>query len=333
MKKDSWDSEFRKKRFYENQRIKAEKKYNQQMNNDPFNSILSHKPRVLPHSIAIMMDLDGTCNHINDETAEKFISQVEALRQQFGGEKAYICISTHSSSARHIKQVFDYLAKYKNDDIILSNSFFYGGVYLYDYDEERYQGFGFNSNKVETFSKTYLENFALNIGWFAIIDDTLSDSVFKPYQEDKAMVGLRPGYDGSSKYDNFMYRSTATKNFEGVVELMDKYIEDIKDMSIYDIMDTQRKMQRHLSCWEVSELLRNYQFAKIVTYLNSGLADKDDFRDVYTRLYMMSQYENDKVCGPYRDYVEEILKILDNNGYLNNPIEEEKKMLLKGEEM
>lgn len=328
MKTDSWDSEFRKNRFYENQKRKALKEYNKQQENNPFCSVLRSKPKPKPVSIAVMLDLDGTCNLIDDELAEKFIDEVEVLREQFGGN-AYICISTHSSSSRHIKKVFDYLAKYKKEGIILAKSFFYGGTYDYEYDEERYEGFSFNSNKVNTFSQVYLDNKELNIGWFAIIDDSLSEDIFKPYQEFRAMVGLRPGYTGTDRYNNFMYRTTSTKNFLGVVELMDKYIEDVNDKNIFDIIDIQRKMPRHLSSWEVSELLRNYQFSEIVNYLNSGLADKDDFRDVYTRLYMMSQYENDKISGPYREYVEEILTILDNNGYLNKSLEEEKRVLLK----
>lgn len=53
MKKDSWDSEFRKKRFYENQKRKYLE--NKEEDISPINSILkSRKKTSIPRSIAIM---------------------------------------------------------------------------------------------------------------------------------------------------------------------------------------------------------------------------------------------------------------------------------------
>ena len=104
-KRDSWDSEFRKQRFYYNREKKALKKYFDQMNSSSFASVL-HTPRVKPKkSIAIMLDLDGTSNWIDDSTAEVFMKQVETLRKNFGEGKAFICISTHAHGSEAIKKV------------------------------------------------------------------------------------------------------------------------------------------------------------------------------------------------------------------------------------
>lgn len=324
MKKDSWDSEFRKKRFYENQRRKALK---ENVDISPVNYFLRNRPvPIIPRSIAIMLDLEGTCNKIKDEEAIIFMKQVDTIRKQFGNQKAYICISTHSSSSKEIKRVFDILNKYKSDDIILNTSFAFGGVYEYKYDSVTPMGFRFNANKGQTFTDYYLNDRNLNIGWFAVIDDRLSKDIYKSYQRLIPMVGLKPSGKKDEYYNNFMYRTTDTDNFSGVIELMQKYIEDIKGMNLDEVLDEQEKMKRHLSSWELNELIRNCQFRSIIEYLNSGMADEFDFKNTYVTLMLFYQ----KGLGrQYDDYITELLKILEENRALERTIDDTKKLLFK----
>lgn len=330
-RKDSWTSEYRKKKFYETRERKALKKY---LNNEnAFNPmrVLKTTPFIIPKSIAIMLDLDGTSNRIDVTTAELFMNQVDALRKQFGEEKAYICISTHAHGYEPIKRVMDELNAFAKEGIVLSRSFYYGGMYDYYTDLNFPMGIPFNMNKIETFQKTYIDNEDLNVGWFALIDDGIAADVFKSYQFEKAMVALKPGQVSPPKYNNFMYRSTSTDNFDGVVELMDEYIKDVKDMTRFDIIDKQIAMVTHLSSFEIRTLIRERKFNRLIRYLKSDKTDEDDFECTYNYLIMESSIEPFGKC--YESIIEEILNILAEKEAFNISVEEAKTLMLKKEDM
>lgn len=324
MKKDSWDSEFRKKRFYENQKRKYLE--NKEEDISPINSILkSRKKTSIPRSIAIMLDLDGTCDKITDKEAEIFMKQVDTLRKQFGNQSAYICISTHSSTSTHIKMIFDILNKYRNENIIFGTSFIRGGEYSYSFDKITPMGFLYNSDKIETFADHYLTCLGLNIGWTALIDDSLNEDIYKSFQQVIPMVGLKPSGKKDDIYNNFMYRSTDTDNFSGVIELMDKYIKDIKGMTLDDIAEEQRKMPKHLSSWELYQLLINYQFEEVVKYLNSGMADIDDFKNTYKTI--MEYPKN--ICEEYRSNIIRLLLIIEKSKVVDDCVKDTIKLIFK----
>lgn len=272
-----------------------------------------------------MLDLERTCNKITDEEAEIFMKQVDILRKQFGDESAYICISTHSSSSTYIKNVFDILSKYRNENIGFGTSFIRGGMYNYKYDSITPVDFRFNVNKVETFIEYYLENYKLNIGWIALIDDSLNEDVYKSYQNIIPMVGLKPSGKKKEHYNNFMYRTTDTDNFSGVIELMDKYIKDIKGMTLDNIIEKQRKMPRHLSSWELYQLLINYQFKEVINYLNSGMADIDDFRNSYKTI--MEYPKN--ICEEYRSDIINLLLIIEKSKLVDEYVKDTIKLIFK----
>ncbi len=330
-KRDSWDSEFRKQRFYYNREKKALKKYFDQIDSSSFASVL-HTPRVNPkRSIAIMLDLDGTSNWIDDSSAEIFMKQVENLRKHFGEGKAFLCISTHAHGSEAIKKVLDKLAPFANENIILDNAFFYGGVYAYPYDTEYHMGNFFNTNKIKTFAEHYLESEILNIGWCALIDDTISERAFKGFQNEIPMVAMKPGCTSISKYTNFMYRETCTDNFDGVIELMDSYINDIKEMDYWDILDFQREMVRHLSDFEIHDLIKNREFYKLREYLKSGMTDESDFKNTFGWLMFESKVE--PFGAQYDSYVEDILNILRENKAFTQSVSEVKALMLKNGDM
>ena len=326
MKKDSWNSEFRKKKFYENQKRKLLKQNNKD-NNIINNYLRNREPIIIPRSIAIMLDLEGTSNKITDEEAEIFMKQVETLRNQFGNANAYICISTHSSTSTHIKMVFDILNKYRNENIIFGTSFIYGGMYSYEYNSITPVDFRFNVNKVETFIEYYLENYKLNIGWIALIDDSLNEDVHKSYQNIIPMVGLKPSGKKEDYYNNFMYRTTDTDNFSGVIELMDEYIKDIKGMTLDDIIEEQRKMPRHLSSWELYQLLINYQFEEVIKYLNYGMADSDDYKNTYKTI--MEYHKN--ICEEYRGDIINLLLIIEKSKLVEEYVKDTIKLIFKND--
>lgn len=324
MKKDSWDSEFRKKRFYENQRRKTLKENFEDISS--INSILkSRKKTSIPRSIAIMLDLEKTCDKITDKEAEIFMKQVDTLRKQFGNESAYICISTHSRTSTHIKMVFDILNKYRNENIGFGTSFIYGGKYSYSFDSVTPMGFLYNSDKIQTFTDHYLHS--LNVGWFALIDDSLNEDVYKSFQHSIPMIGLKPSGRKEDIYNNFMYRTTDTDNFSGVIELMDEYVKDIKGMTLNDIAEEQRKMPRHLSSWELYQLLINYQFEEVIKYLNSGMADSDDYKNTYKTImeYPKNIYEE------YRSLIINLLLIIEKSKLVKEYVKDTIKLIFKND--
>lgn len=330
-KKDSWTSEFRKKRFYENRERKALKAYLNNVNVFNPMRVVNSKPFIIPKSIAIMLDLDGTSNRIDSKTAELFMKQVDALRVQFGEEKAYICISTHAHGYEPIKRVMDELNAFATEGIVLSRSFYYGGMYDYVTDSNFPMGIPFNLNKIETFQKSYIDNENLNVGWFALIDDGIADNVYKSYQFEEAMVALKPGHVSPPKYNNFMYRCTSTDNFDGVVELMDEYIKDVEGMTRFDIIDKQMDMVTHLSSFEIHSLIRERKFNSLLRYLKSDKTDDDDFECTYSYLIMESSKE--PFGNYYEGVIEEILTVLAEKEAFTLSVEEAKTLMLRKEDM
>ncbi len=330
MKKDSWDSQYRKKRFYEKQAIKALKKENQAFEKDSFISVLRSEPKVIPKSIAIMLDLDGTSNWMNESSAEIFMKQIDLLRKRFGNQKAYICISTHSSTPNNIKKVLDELNKFATDGIILGYSFYYGGLYDYQTDVSYYRSVPFNLNKIETFSDFYLNDENLNIGWFAIADDSLTGDVIKEYQYSKPMVGLKPVHY-SKKDNNFMFRSTDTDNIMGVIELLDDYIKDTQDMDYDDVLEKQRKMVIYISPWECNKLIQKRQFDILFKYLQSDIASKEDCKGIYN--WLVNENSLTPFESMYQSYIVKILGILSEKGAFDESIEDVKKLFFDRKEM
>ena len=327
-KKDSWDSEFRKRRFYYNKEKKALKIFGKEQL-EVFPSVLTSSRVSVPKSIAIMLDLDGTSNHIDAETAEIFIKQVDTLRKQFGGEKAFICISTHAHGPEPIKRVLDELAVFVNDDIVLGNSFYFGGVYEYGTDTCYNMSGLFNMKKIQTFQDHYLKSENLNIGWFALIDDTISNTVYKTFQYDKPMVVMKPGCSSISKYNNFMNRETCTDNFAGVIEMMDTYIKDIREMDLWDVLDKQEMMISHLSDFEIHELVKNRRFSELLRYLQSDMTDKEDFKRTYK--WLMVENSLEPFGKNYESYVEEILEVLSKRGAFEEKVTQAKSLLFSYE--
>ena len=72
-KQDSWSSQYRKNKFYENRNKVKDVKITK-----PF-----FKENANPQSIAILLDLEGTTDNINSESKELFLKQLEYLRKKF----------------------------------------------------------------------------------------------------------------------------------------------------------------------------------------------------------------------------------------------------------
>lgn len=287
MKKQyGWVSEYRRKKFFEGQKLRKEKELLKSLDID--NDIK------IPKTIAIMLDLDGTCDSINDEKAKIFIAQLDILRKKFGAKLATISISTHYANSDRMQEVLEILSRNLSNYIKIGINFFYGGIYDYDKNEEIPQGYSFNRDKVKTFDDYYVNSIGPNNQWFAIIDDSISDDTYSKYKNSHPMLVCRPSQkdEDSLSKNNFMSISTTTKGIDGVIEILDLYIESIRYLSPIQIIETQRNMITHLSSWDLIEKIRNRDYIFLERYFKEGFADEADYRDSLNWLIYTNSDQN-----------------------------------------
>lgn len=142
------------------------------------------------------------------------------------------------------------------------------------------QNYSFNSNKVSTFDDYYVSSVGVDNQWFAIIDDNISEDIYKKYQICHPMLLCRPSQPQYELAKNcFMSISTMTNGFDGVLESFNTYINFIKDLSPEQILETQRNMITHLSCGELIAKIRKRNYAFIERYFTEGHADDADYKD------------------------------------------------------
>lgn len=192
--------------------------------------------------ISIMLDLQGTCDYINDQLVNKFIKQLEIIKEKFNTDYAVICISTHNNSYEEIKDILDIFSRNIINNIKIGVSFYYGGMYNYCSNTDTKKESNFNSNKLETFLEYYINNIEYDNKWFAIVDDMQPEFIYKKFKDSFPMLLCRPSQFSHNFQNNFMCKSTMTKGFNGVVECFDDYIKNIQDLSANQILERQRSI-------------------------------------------------------------------------------------------
>ena len=300
-----WVSEYQKKKFYERQKLKKEKEF--------FQSFESKNDVELPKTIAVMLDLDGTCDFLNDSKAKIFIAQLDKLQKKFEAKKATISISTHHHNSDKMHEPLKILSRNLTHGIEIGINFFYGGIYDYEKQEEIEQGYNFNHDKVKTFDTYYISDDKINNQWFAIIDDSISENIYRQYQNIHPMLVCRPSQkekDSLSK-NNFMNMSTTTKGFDGVIEVFDFYIEAIKHLTPNQIKRAQRNMITHLSSWDLSQKVKNHEYDFLEKYFKEGCADEGDFRD--TLNWLMYIIENQSPSKNELIHLQRIFRLMLNH--------------------
>ena len=282
MKKQyGWVSEYKKKKFFESQKSRKEKNYQKTIRNI---EIPNNK------TIAVMLDLEGTVDYIDDEKAKLFIKQLDTLRKKFSAKTAYISISTHYNNSNEIKKVLDIISRNLSNHIKIGISFYFSGIYDYDKDYDSYRENGYNFDKVKTFSDYYVNNINFDNKWFAIVDDGINNEIYKNYQESHPMLLARPSQIGNEELNNnFMSIATSVKGIDGVIKIFKKYLKSIKDLSPEEILETQRKIIEHLSSYELSEKIWNREYVFLERYFSEGYADESDFNDILTLLVFTNQ--------------------------------------------
>lgn len=272
---------------------------------------------VAPKSIAVMLDLDGTTDFIDKGKAQIFINQLKVLQKKFNADYGTISISTHHRDADEMMDILHLLAKQLPKTLKIGDNFYYGGIYDYNQRLDICKEYKFNANKVDTFDKHYVSNPSTNNQWFAIIDDNVGENTYMKYQNTHPMLVCRPSQQYyNPKKDCLMNLATSTKGFDGVLELLDRYINLIKDLSPIQILEAQKNMIMHLSSWDLSNKIMDRDYSFIYKYFSEGYADRLDYGDALTMLIFDNK--NKTITKDEYFALKNILQLFEQNFITNN---------------
>lgn len=238
-------------------------------------------------SIAVMLDLDGVADNINENTAEIFIEYLNIIRKKFGAKHCFICISTHATDVSLVKSVLDILNYYRTRSIVFGKCFLYGSSYDYVTDKVTLEGPFFNTNKITTFKNYYLNNYITNNMWFMVADDSLDSDLFKNFKDIHPCLFVKPGGNGTS---NFMSIEPKTKGFDAVIEALEMYISYTKGLDREDILNEQKNMIYQLTNSELIEKVRSNDYEFLIRYFESDYVNEFDYYDVVVWLDITAVY-------------------------------------------
>ena len=272
---------------------------------------------IAPKTIAVMLDLDGTTDFIDNEKIRIFLNQLKYLKKKFNADYGTISISTHHRDADEMIDVLNLLAEELPKTIKIGDNFYYGGIYDYNQKLSIPKEHKFNTNKVNTFDTYYVNNQNVNNQWFAIIDDNVGENTYMKYQNNHPMLACRPSQQYyNSKKDCLMNLSTSTKGFDGVLELLDKYIRLIKELSPTQILDAQKNMIMHLSSSDLTNKIMDRDYSFIYRYFSEGYADRLDYGNVLTMLIFDNK--NKIITKDEMLELRNILQLFQQNFEVNN---------------
>lgn len=238
-------------------------------------------------SIAIMLDIANTCHNITDNKAQIFMLQIEYLRKKFNADVATISLSTHFNDSNEIKYILNILKRNLTENIKIGINFFMGGTYDLENEQEDKYYADFNKDKVDTFDRYYISNPELDTKWFALIDDNLPSNVYKKYQHKYPMMTIRPSR-GIIQNNNLMQFDTEEYAFDGVLNGMRYYIQNIEKLSVNEIFTEQKNFIEPISVdIPLKTKIKEQDYSYIERYFKEGFAiDKDYYEIIRWKNYL-----------------------------------------------
>lgn len=275
-----WNSEYRRKKF--------EKRYREKykpLKMEPLRTC------VFPNTIAVMLDIEGTCDNIDDGKAREFVRMLDEIRKKFEAASGLICISTHCINSRKIKKVLEVISRNLSSTISIGTSYFYGGTYDFASGEETTVHPTFNLDKVGTFMENYVKSACSQNVWFAIIDDSIEDDVYKRLPSGRpALIGKPSSEDAELEKNTLLRIASTSRGFDGVIEIMRDYLETIYGKSVSEIKASYRDIEmHHLSSYELLNKVTNREFGFLKRYFKEGYADEDDYEDALDWIMMLNR--------------------------------------------
>lgn len=268
----SWVSPYREKKFLESHQKKVEL-----LGDGLFKD---NRKRV----IAIMLDVQGTIDDIDDEKAKTFMNQLHRLRIKYGANQVLINLSSHMHTANGIVKYLEILHRNLKPNIILDDASYLCGTYNYETGVDEVKEFGYNLRKTEVFEKRYFAKY--KILCHGIIDDSVSTDYIKKFKDSRPVFIIRASQLSESDLsrDNMMCYSTLTDGFDGVLECLNAYLTCIKDIPAYNIVEKQSEELIHLSAYEVKTMCISKNYDLIMRYVSERKLDDDDYERVAREL-------------------------------------------------
>ncbi len=272
MKKSSWATPYREKKFLDSHKRKIEL----------LDSDLYKDKRET--AIVVMLDLQDTLNGIDDDKAKIFMNQLHKIRIKYCANKVIINLSSHMHSYEPLIKYLEILHRNLKPNIILDDATYLCGYYNYESGLDDFRGFGYNTKKTEVFENKYFSQY--KVLCHGLIDDSASTDYIKKFKDNRPVFIMRPSKTSKNELnrDNMMCYSTLTDGFDGVLECMDSYLATIKDIPAYDILRRQTEELIHLSAFEVRNLCISKNFDLVLRYVNEGKLDDDDYERVAREL-------------------------------------------------
>lgn len=254
---NTWNSNFRKERFLNN------RKKDSYYGPDIFG--YSQREKV----IVIMIDA-ANLKGLDDEKAKLLMMQLVALRRKFNTQKTIINISTNLPNPEILTPYMKILERNLTSKIELSNITFLNGTFDYKKQKNTYlTPIDINRNKINAFRELFLHNSDYLVEWFAIIDNSITKADLKFFKGTNPMAAIKVACDKDDiKEDNLMLTSTQTEGILGVIEGLNTYLEKIKNIAGYDVINAQKDVLFSLGYNTLNDIFNEKNYKLLIRYLN-----------------------------------------------------------------
>lgn len=187
--------------------------------------------------IGFMLDLQRTLDGLSKANSEILFDYLEEYKNKFNADEIVIFLST-SNDLYSLKYALSILAESLPENIKIGKSFCYEGEYDYYSDtlskDETIKNY---PAKMETLKANYFKE---DYVFICVIDDNFDLMELLPYRDTRALTLLSPS--NNQTYNRGITHFTTTEYaYEGLLNLLKKYLENIKDLSYEEIIEKQIK--------------------------------------------------------------------------------------------
>ena len=218
--------------------------------------------------IVIMLDLQKTLDFISDETAAIFMNQISYLRKTFQADEAIVFISSQSEFVGDLYASAAILKANLLENIKLGDCYYYNGSYNPNTSEQKVF-WQMNENKIQVLKQKYLTDSTTK--FFAVVDDYMRINALNEFQMDRPFLFVRPSQcEDSLKEDHFSCYSSCSFGFDGVIDGIDRYLQQIQSLSAAEIFEMQKQELFMITGAYASQLLEEGKYDLVLQYVENN---------------------------------------------------------------
>lgn len=264
--------------------------------------------------IAIMLDIEGTINGIDNNKTKEFIKLLEKIKKQYNAVKVKICISTHDFTEDRLIALTQIIKPHLTSGIILDKSFYLDGMYDPKTEKIEILEHHYNYQKIDVFERQYLFDVFSNeqVVWFGIIDDNTDESKLQKFKYSYPFAVFRPSQIVPCE-NNAMFYTTGTYGFDGVLELLRNYTTILSKVGTTKLFEQQKNSLVPLNYYIFANCLKYKDYSLILRYLTESTLDINWY--ILLRNFLETvPYENDsEELSTIRNLV--LQKLFDDKSY------------------